>query len=76
MAVPSMAVAIATKPCGSVSLPLKPSDMKRTNIEIPMAIQTEPMARLMLVRGWMALFRAARAAVSAKAAIMVTGQAR
>ena len=75
LAVASIAAMMAMKVCGS-ALSLKPSENSKTNIEIPIAYQMDPMARLVLVAGFLLRFRAMMTAVSTPATVMVMGQAR
>src|ERR1035441_10094987 len=74
LAMPSIAPMIATKMYGSY-LPLMARHIRTINMEMPMAIQIELMARPNLVSGWLRFWRDANTPVSALAATIVTGQA-
>src|ERR1035438_7827788 len=74
LAVPSMAPTMATKTWSSY-LPLMPRDRRRVNMEMPMAIQTELMARPRVVSGWLLGWREISAPIKTQAPTMVTGQA-
>src|ERR1039457_3908246 len=71
-AIASIVLITATKTLSSI-LRLIPMAMKSTNIEMPIAIQMEPIALPTVVSGLCLSTRDARTPVSAPAAIMVTG---
>ena len=74
-AMASSVLITATKMFSSI-LRLMPMAMNKRNIEMPVAIQMEPIALPTVVSGLCLLTRDARTPVSVAAAIMVTGHAQ
>jgi len=75
LAIPSIADITATREC-SVSLPLRPRAKKSTNIEIPRAIQIDPMDLPSVVCGWLPVFETAITILTMTAINIVAGQAQ
>ena len=76
LAIPSRATTTATHTCWS-ALPLSPSGSSSANIEIPIAVQMEMIARFIVVIGAPALLaiRVARPQLNSHVPIIVTGHA-
>src|ERR1035437_3062383 len=72
LAMPSIAPMIATK-MFRLNLPLMARHIRTINMEMPMAIQIELMARPSVVLGWLCFWRDANTPVSELAVTIVTG---